>query len=230
MIVVNLPNYFRRMQHRKTLLIALLAVIAFSAAGQETLPLNATRKDSARFYIRQLKEGAIAVRLHSRSAAIEKLKTMGNNQSANAIAAIQREENREIIEAFRTAFSFCKVYFFFSDSTDALLQGARTGFFVDDSLKINPAISLDEKFFMVADEGNPNLYQKYDRTQPNIDYGERGYLNETIFLLDQNLKPLKSPFPRYAPGKLVGGTWPNYWIGKVRTLNAKLLSFYNNSL
>lgn len=219
------------MKYIKTLLIALFPVITFSAAAQEALPQNATWKDSARFYIMQLKEGAVVVRLHSRSAAIEKLKAMGSNQYANAIAAMQRQENREIIESFRTAFTFCRVYFFFTDSTDALLQGKRTGFFVNDSLQIDPAIRLNETFFLVADKGNPTVYQKkYDPTQPDMDYSERSYLNETIFLLDQNLKPLKSPFPRYAQARFSGSSWTNYWIGKVRGLNAKLLSFYNKSL
>jgi len=219
------------MQYRKTLLIALFSVITFSAAAQETPPLNAKWSDSARFYIIQLKEGAVVVRLHSRSAAIEKMKAAGNNEYANAIAVAQQAENRDIVEAFRTEFSFCKVYFFFSDSTDALLQGRRTGFLVNDSLKIDPSIRLTENFFMVADNGNPNLHQKtYDPTQPYMDYSEHSYVNETIYLMDQNLKPLKSPFPRYGKGKFGDGSAPNYWIGRVRSLNAKLLSYYNKSL
>src|SRR6185436_17372500 len=96
-------------------LLGIFSVITFSVAAQETPPLNATWKDSARSYIRQLKEGAILVRLHTRAAAIAKLRTMGNDRDANTIESIQREENKEIVLAFRTEFHFCKVYFFFAD-------------------------------------------------------------------------------------------------------------------
>ena len=216
------------MQKMKTLLMALFSVMAFPSAAQENLPPSATWKDSARFYIRQLKDGAVVVRLHTRSMAIQQMRTAGDNQYATAIATVQREENRQIVEAFRTAFTFCKVYFFFADSTDALLQGKRTGFFVNDSLKIDPAIRLTENFFMVADNGNPNLKQKtYDPTQPNMSYTEPSYVNETIFLMDQNLKPLKSPFPRYGKGKFGDGSAHNYWTGNVRSLNSKLHSYFD---
>src|SRR6185295_7006048 len=104
------------MKNSKAFLIALFSVITFSVTAQETLPVNATWKDSARFCIRQLKGGAILVRLHTRAEAIAKLRTIGNTRDANTIESIQQEENNEIVQAFRKEFDFCKVYFFFSDS------------------------------------------------------------------------------------------------------------------
>ncbi|MFI5135422.1 MAG: hypothetical protein ACHQD9_06180 [Chitinophagales bacterium] len=143
----------------KQLKFSLLMVLLMSATlsrAQEELPKNFTWKDSARILIRNLKDGALIVRLQSRSMAISKLNELGNYSGANEIKSQQREENLEVVEAFRSSFSFCKVYFFFTDSTDALLSGKRTGYFLDDSLKVDPSISLKEIFFMIAEVGNPH--------------------------------------------------------------------------
>jgi hypothetical protein len=212
-------------------LLVIFSVITFSAAAQETAPLNATWKDSARIYIRQLKEGALLVRLHSRAVAIAKLRAVGNTRDANTIESIQREENKEIVRAFRIQFDFCKVYFFFGDSTDAILLGKRSGFFLNDSLQIDPAISLKENFFMIAEKGNPDLQHKYDPTQQsNQDKSERSLLNETIVVLDQNLNQLKRPFPYYAQETFPQSLISTNWAEKVKALNRKLFLFYRKSL
>lgn len=208
----------------------IFSVIFFSSAAQETLPGNASWKDSAAFFIKQLKDGAIAVRLHSRSEAIAKLRTMGNEEDAHNIERMQREENKEIIQAFKSELKFCRVYFFFADSTDALIEGRRSGFFVNDSLQVDPAITLREKFFLIAEKGIPVLPQKYDPTQQDPVTKDHGYLTEAIIIVDQNLKQLKKPFPHFANEPFPASLSPSDWNKKVEVLNTKLNSFYKKSL
>ncbi len=83
---------------------------------------------------------------------------------------------------------------------------------------------------MIADKGNPHLRIKNDPTQPNQQQEERSYLNETIVLLDDHLKPLKAPFPFYAQEPFPTSLGTSNWKEKVRILNARLLSFYKKSL
>ncbi|MEO5673566.1 MAG: hypothetical protein ABIQ74_02870 [Chitinophagales bacterium] len=213
-----------------TALLIVLSGFAFSVQAQEPLSSYGTWKDSASHYIIQLKGGALLVRLHSRAEAISKLRGVGSEQQATLIENIQREENKQIVEAFRSNFSFCKVYFFFADSTDVLLSGKHSGFLLNDSLQVDHGLSMKDNFFMIAEKGNPHLRVKNDPTQPNQQQAERSYLNETIVLLDDHLKPLKAPFPFYAQEPFPTSLGTSNWKEKVRILNARLHSFYKKSL
>jgi len=204
----------------------LLFAFASSIHAQDTLPLNATWRDSARFYIRDLKEGVLVVRLQTRSKAIQQLNKEGNYAAANNILQAQRKENLETIQAFRTKFSFCKVYFFFSDSTDAWMNGRRSGYFLNDSLVIDPSIQLKENFSLLAEKGSPEHQNAYDKTQPDLEQKEPGYLNETIVVRDKNLHMLKDPFPYYAQEPFPENVFARNWKSKVESLNRKLNNFY----
>ena len=118
-----------------------------------------------------------------------------------------------------------------ADSTDALLQGKRSGFFLNDSLETDPSITLHENFFMIAEKGNPALPHKNDPTQSaDGEQSERSYLNETIVIRDSRLRQMKSPFPYYAQEPFPLNVTQTNWEQKVKTLNAKLNSFYRKSL
>ena len=211
---------------RKIILTLLVLSVSFALKAQNELPPNAKWKDTAVFYIRELKEGALLFRLHSRSKAVEQLNNSGNYSQANNIVKEQREENLEIVHAFKTYFPFCKVYFCYADSTEAWLKGKRSGFLLNDSLEVDPSIVMNEKFSLLAEKGTPQKHAAYDRTQPQNERTEPGYLGEAIVLYDHNLRMLKSPFPSYAkesfPQNLGGASWKV----KVQSLNKKLTNFY----
>lgn len=213
----------------KLLAFVALALMATAAAAQPEFPMNATWKDSAKLYIRALKEGALVVRLQSRSLAIARLRDAGNAAAANNIMVTQREENLKIVSAFRKSFDFCNVYFIYADSTDAWLLGKHEGYFLNDGLEITPSITLKESFSLLAEEGNPHQPVAYDETRPNQETSERGYLNNAIVIYDPRLKLLKEPFPYYAQEPFPQNLAASNWSVKVQSLNKKLVSFYEKS-
>lgn len=210
--------------------MALFVFQMSSGYSQNEIPMNATWKDSARLYIRALKEGALVVRLQSRSMAIQQLRNSGNGETAELIIKSQREENREIVSAFRQSFNFCTVYFIYADSTEAWLSGNRSGYFLNDSLDVNPSIAMKEPFSLLAEKGTPHQSVAYDETQPNQESSERGYLSSAIVIYDQRLRLLKDPFPFYAQEPFPQSLTSSNWKVKVEALNKKLISFYSKSI
>ncbi|MFI5135239.1 MAG: hypothetical protein ACHQD9_05265 [Chitinophagales bacterium] len=111
-----------------------------------------------------------------------------------------------------------------------MLGGKRTGYFLDDSLKVDPSISLKEIFFMIAEEGNPHRQIKYDATQPQREQSEPSYMNGTIVIYDHQLRLLKDPFPYYAQEPFPQNLSSSNWKSKVISLDKKLQSFYKKSV
>jgi len=218
------------MRNLKFSLCSLLLALIVHAQAQEELTQNMTWNDSARIMIRNLKDGALVVRLQSSSIAVAKLIQQGNNSWANDVKSQQREKNLEIVQSFHSSFTFCKVYFFYADSTDALLSGERSGFFLDDSLNINPSITLKEDFFMIAEEGNPHRQIKFDATQPQRELSEPSYTNGSIVVYDQELNLLKDPFPYYAQEPFPQTFTSSNWKSKVISLDKKMQAFYKKSM
>lgn len=206
-----------------------LVWMATAAAAQPEFPMNATWKDSAKLYIRALKEGALVVRLQSRSLAMARLRDAGDAAAANNIMVAQREENLKIVSAFRKSFDFCKVYFIYADSTEAWLRAKREGYLLNDDLEITRSITLKESFSLLAEEGNPHQPVAYDETRPNQETSERGYLNNAIVIYDPRLKLLKEPFPYYAQEPFPQNLAASNWRAKVESLNKKLKAFYEKS-
>lgn len=105
----------------------------------------------AAWQINELKEGAIVVRLKTNKKLIDALKTQGKNELALEKEKEQYAINKNTLYAYRDYLTFCKVYFINSNSTDSLLNGARTGMFLDSNLNVDPSITLTEKFFLIAE-------------------------------------------------------------------------------
>lgn len=214
---------------RQLLLLMLTLTAAADALAQEQPPLNVTWKDSARLYIKALKDGALVVRMQTRANAVEQLKASGNSDAANRISMKQRSENLDLMASFRHAFTFCRVYFIFADSTKAWLSGRRSGYFLNDSLIIDPGIELRESFSLLAEEGSTSRPVASDDFNSSTEQSERGYLNSAIILYDQQLRQLKAPFPGYAQEPFPQNLTASNRLLKVETLNKKLFSFYKKS-
>jgi hypothetical protein len=213
----------------KPLLTILLLPFFLSAYAQDDAALNSTWKDSARFYVKELKQGALLVGLASRAKAIAALQQAGKTKEASEIFYDQRAENREIVSAFRMAFSFCPVYFFFSDSMDAPLAGKKSGYLLNDSLETDHTIIIQESYFMIAQKGAPQKFIPSDQTQPDLEASRQSLLKETIVIYDHQLRQMKAPFPYYAQEPFPGTLSSTNWKSKVETLNKKLISFYRRS-
>jgi len=171
--------------------------IAANALAQYPDPSLMNKKEYAEYSIQHLKEGSLLVRLNFKTKAIDLLEQAGNKTGAEEMRSIQLEENKAIMNAFKSYFTFCPVYFFSIDSTEALLRGARQGYFLNFDLKVDPSISVKTPFVMVAEFGVLETALPADKTQPEQEENRRGLMADALMVRDNQLKLLEKPFPYY---------------------------------
>ena len=80
---------------------------------------RAEQHEIAKTQIKELKEGVLLVRLHTKQPVIDAMKERGSFKKAHYIKEKQEAVNKEIVAAFKD-FDFCKVYFFYSQFSDSL--------------------------------------------------------------------------------------------------------------
>lgn len=154
------------------------------------------RKLFAIYCINKLKDGALLVRLKSRTKSAELYRSHGAAEVADRMLAEQRAENLLIANAFRKNFNFCKLYFFSSDNTDDLKNGKRSGYFLNDSLQVDTSIHLNEEFYMIAEFG-PLEEESFEFPQEgghptsNLVNGNERYL----VVRDNYFVQMRPPFP-----------------------------------
>jgi hypothetical protein len=102
--------------------------------------------------INALKKGALLVRLKTNKRAISKLKSAGNYDLATNLEKETELENKIIMSAYKKEFTFCPVYFFYSESSDSIRKNNLSGIFVDTTLQVNPSIVCNASFFLVAEQ------------------------------------------------------------------------------
>lgn len=184
-------------------------------------PALMNSKELARYNIQQLKNGALLVRLDFRTKAIEILQQSGNREAANQLKQIRKKENKEIMAAFKEYFTFCPVYFFPMDSTNAMAQGKKGGYFLNDSLNVDPAISLKNTFFLVGEQGMLETSLPPDKTRPDQEDVRRGLMSDALLIRNKDLELLRNPFPYYVH-------WGD-WEERVTKLEKRLQRFYSQS-
>jgi len=101
------------------------------------------KKRIANRQIKQLRDGALLVRLKTSAPTIAAMQKRGHMQLAEETLEQQRVENKSIMQAFRSAYSFSEVKFFFSSDSRKVLKGEYEGIFLNDSLEKDPAIVLN---------------------------------------------------------------------------------------
>ena len=101
--------------------------------------------------INQFKKGALVVKLKTNSNLIDQLVKAGKKELAEEKRLENFIYNRTVMEAFKDKFTFCKVYFTFSHYTDSLLNGARSGIFLDSNLMEDASIVMSEKFYLIGE-------------------------------------------------------------------------------
>ena len=98
----------------------LFSVSFFTSSAQK-------RRDTARENIVLLKSGALFVRLKTSTLKINALKESGNIAEAEEMRVNQENENKAIIAAFKNNFTFCPVYFFYSNNSNEVKAGNYKG-------------------------------------------------------------------------------------------------------
>lgn len=158
----------------------------------------------AAWQINELKEGALVVRLKTNKKLIDALKAQGKNDLALEKLKEQYAINKNTLYAYRDFFTFCKVYFIYSNSTDSLIDGARSGVFLDSNLNIDPTIVMAEKFYLLAERDygyNSSIgFVPEDSARKVIEKGNP-VREMAVILKNKYGHQLKGPMPYYIKEK-----------------------------
>lgn len=185
---------------------------------------NKWKRQYAEDCIRNLKTGALVVRLNTKSTAIGLYRNNDQDYIADRIDQKQLEENRELVKAFLSEFDFCKVYFIYTDDLDSLYAGKKKGLFLSDRLKIDTSIVLQESFYMVAGYGHvaAETYIIPGDTAAPKEYVNKAAIDRALVVKDSTNWQMAEPFPYF-----VHATMEKYVSKHVRVLNNKLHNYYN---
>ena len=151
----------------------------------------------------------LLVRLQTAQRKIDALEQMGKEEQANEVKNEQYRENKESILAFKQAFEFCPVYFFYADKSGDIRKGNLSENLFDSELNIIQDTSELKDFYLVGEFAEtPNL-------------GIDGFV-----LMASDLIPLQAPFPFYQREHIFFGL-VSISKGKIiENLNAKLFNTY----
>jgi hypothetical protein len=186
----------------KNIIIIIVSLFLF------IIPNTSAQRSREKAYanITMLKNGALFVRLRTSELKINALKKIGDEKQAEEIRVAQENSNKSIIAAFKANFTFCKVYFFYSNHSNEVKAGNYKGFVFDAAMNTTIDFTGTNYFIGEYDEGK--------NTQ--ID---------AFIIKDKNYEPLKSPFP-YLIKQNVMLVSTRSDDSLVIALNKKLFDFY----
>lgn len=147
-------------------------------SGQEK---NATQ------HIQELRNGMLLVRLKSGTQRKMVLEQRGMFEKAKAVVEQQTQENQNLIMAFARHFSFCPVYFFYSDRNHFVTNGI-----LDSVIFFNAA--LQEVSIPNASHTPYKIAGIGMKENEDAAYNSGNSLDGLI-IYDEKGKQLKSPFP-----------------------------------
>jgi len=229
-----------------SLTIFFIFVLATSGKGEEK---GMHRKETAYQQaqeimvqqIMQLKDGVLLVRLQTRENSIRVLNQAGKTEQADKIKNRQRKYNMKIYAAFKECFTFCPIYFFFSNYSDSIRNGHAGGIvFLNENLEADTGIKLGNSKFLTAEFGALEKDTTKYFTGQYLYAGEHGLERRNQFstgpnfgfpalkIMSDQLVQLKKPFPYYVR------TFESLPIKRrvsktVERMNSKLLYYYNQN-
>jgi hypothetical protein len=200
--------------------------------------LHASTKEQ----IDQLKNGALLVRLKTKTTTINALRKAGANARAEEIQRQQTEFNLNVIAAFRKNFNFCPIYFFYSDDSDNIRKKQFDQVtFLNDSLHADQAIKFNGKEFLTADFGTVEQdtakYFSHNSYEPDGNFsvkkedhynGGPSFSYEGLIIRNDKFIQLRHPFPYFVRTR---DSRPNKkkLNRTVKTMNKKLTNFYQEN-
>ncbi len=152
----------------------------------------------AAWQIQNLRFGAIVVRLQNNQRKVDALKKAGQMDLANEVIASTQFYNKLMMRVYNKELKFCKVYFIYAQLSDSLLKGARTGIFLDSTLNVNPAISMTQNFYIIAEKDyvyNSSIGFVSEDTARYVKETGNRTIDVAVVLKNKYGHQLKPPFP-----------------------------------
>jgi hypothetical protein len=213
---------------RNGILLCILLMLGSSVFAQrDDIVLTKEKKEYAFSSIKELKEGAMVVRLKTNHRKIEIIErnlrsqklTKAQRKRQEAILAGTIKSRDEFNEAIRTmfvdSFTFCPVYVMYDTCSSALTKGVREGLFLGKKNEVDPSIKIKEANIFI------------------VNYKKSGAEFPFDVLRVRKLKEkLEDPFPYYVA---LRASWVNQVNSPraskaVRQLDRKFYNFYSRSL
>jgi len=170
------------------------------------------RKRLAERQIKELRNGVLLVRLKTAKPTIKAMRARGYDRWAEETEKEQRVENLSLINAFRSAYNFSEIKFFYSEDSRKVRKGKFEGIFLNDSLEKDSAIILHSKKNIFTceltniEEDTARYFSHYEWVQtgdfatvqvPRF-YGGGENTFYALVVKDQDFNQLSRPFPYYS--------------------------------
>jgi hypothetical protein len=197
-------NVIRFGIYRVAFIAFLMLGFSLLEAQESDLPVQySTDRTSAFEDIKALKNGALIVRLRTNSKKVDAYRSAGNESLALKLEEQLIERNRNMLLGFKQNFNFCSVYFIYSNDYKYLLEGRRSGYFVNDKLEIDSSIVLNELFYLFCDFG-PVYVQAFDNQIDPLHKVETSTpaFQEALVIKNLQLNQLMDPFPAFVKVRL----------------------------
>ncbi len=181
-------------------LLILFILIATTSFAQKS-------KNKSRENIITLKNGALFVRLRTSELKINALKSKGMLKEAEEIRVAQENTNKSIVDAFKANFSFCPVYFFYSNHSTEVKNGNYKGFIFDVNMQTDSSFTSNNYLIGEFDESKTTQL-------------------DAFYIKDKNYQQLSRPFPFYIK-QIEALVSTRSYEKIVFILNKKLFEFYS---
>ena len=209
---------------------------------KETLTRHKQHKANAEKQIKDLRNGALLVRLRTKEKSIKALREVGWYSMADKIEQKQADLNQEIVTAFTYFFDFCPTYFFYSHHSNNIKNKEFEKVeFLNEKMELDTSIHFNEKAFLTAEFGTLDLDTARHSGGLYRGKTEEGYKTSKYYVRKSNLQfgalsiksdefvQLRDPFPFYVRTfpindyKLLRS--PEFVVEK---MNEKLYFYYRN--
>ena len=237
---------YHNMTRLLTILLLFLLTHTFVSAQKKDndnkISLRKENRNLMRKQIKQLKEGALLVRLQNKGNSIRALNETKQFALAKQIKINQDSYNKKIISAFRNNFNFCPIYFFFSNFSDSILSNHFNGIiFLNDSLQLDTSIKLvNNKFltaeFAIIEQDTSKYFSNYyylpcekGLEKRSAFYGGPDLRFEVLKIMSDQLVQLKRPFPYYVRTFNSLPIIRRKPLKVVMRMNKKLTAYYENN-
>lgn len=214
-------------------LISLFIILFCSNVSSQVL----SPRQKALNDIQALKNGVLLVRLATGEHVIKAYKDAAREDLALEIASQIAYKNKLIASAFKNYFTFCPVYFFYSNYSEFILNNQLDNLVIMNAELIPEAKPQLKTGFYIAEfariEADTTGYWEFYRNKNRSEEGKReaqlyagGNSNiSALIIKSDKFVQLKKPFPyfvKYRPER----EQEREINPKVKMLNEKLLDFY----
>jgi hypothetical protein len=168
------------------------------------------RLTNCRQQIVTLKSNALIVRLPTKKKSVEALRKAGKDKQADKLIRETVENNQMIVDAFKSGFDFCPVYFMSSDYSEQLLSGHFDSIvFLNDKMQPDANIKFSKPAFLLAEfgltqqdttkhmDGYTLVHTSEGAKREPVYYGSSEMGIDALIIKSQQFVQLVHPFPYY---------------------------------